>query len=234
MNFFNQYKVLFFVGLLSAIVLYGCERDEQMWSSESYVKTNVGHYRIYDVSETKYAASVSPVVTVFQEMHKISSVKLLTASDVSMIEVSVFRRNDEQNLWKEVEGYTMINSQENLLITNQGITRMVLKYPVVFGDEWNGNAYNMENEELYKVQRANQMIERVNIDSDHLIKVIRREKSTLIDYYNSVQYFAPNIGLVYDEDTALEYCQDNNCIGSDKIDSGYEKKMVLISYGLEP
>lgn len=229
-------RFLFLVFLWSGFLFYGCEKNELNWTSESYVPKDLGHYKIYNVSETKYFASASPIVNEFQEMHKISAVKELSFSDVLEIEVSVFRRINEENPWKEVEGYKMNKSLEGLLITNQGTTSMVLKYPVLFGEEWDGNAFNTKGIELYKVQKGNKELldKAIDIETDKLIKVIKREKSTLIDYISSVQYFAPNIGLVYDEDVALEYCQESNCIGNNKIDSGYEKVMIIKSSGIAP
>jgi hypothetical protein len=45
------------------------------------------------------------------------------------------------------------------------------------------------------------------------------------------EVYARDIGLVYKKVVQLGYCTDDHCLGQQKIDHGFEMKLVIKQYG---
>lgn len=223
-------KVNRIYGLIFLLIgLLGCNPEPSyLPNSENYFPLRVGGIRVYDVEETTYLpGKIDPNILKFEEKHIIRSININKgSSQTEDANVEVWRRTNGSSEWVFTSIYSVEKRPNEIIINNNSIPVIMLLLPIKLNSVWNSNVYNTEGESEFKVQSLNE-----NVGSwDKTVKVVQREKSTLIDYYNTVQYYNEDIGLVYEEDIALEYCQLDNCIGQNIIDSGYSRKRILKEY----
>lgn len=213
-----------FIGIAS-----GCS-DKESTPEWNYFPLNEGEYRIYDVSESIHTAGMDEILLLRkEEKHVITKVDKESTNNISKAEVVVYSRTDQNESWKLTGTYMTEKKPDQALVIKDGYTVVPLQFPISIGRSWDGNIYN-------NLEKTNFSITEIRTpykEWGNTIKILKREKSTLIDYFNSYQRYAHGVGLVYEEDTAYEYCQSDACIGQYKIESGYSKISLLIDYGVE-
>lgn len=223
---------MLFKFILSFVILgivTSCTNKESVpeWN---YFPLKMGEYRIYDVSENIHTAGNDEIKSFrHEEKHVVTKIELESSNNIIKAEISVYRRPDHDSSWHLNSIYALEKRPDQVLLTKDSYTFVPLEFPINNGKIWDGNIYNSLEKISYSITEINKPFK----DWENTIKVLKREKSTLIDHYNSFQLYANGIGLVYDEDTAYEYCQDDACIGQYKIESGYSKSYLLIEYGDE-
>lgn len=220
------------VKLFSFILIFpfACNPEpEYLSNSENYFPLEKSAYRIYSVEEIKYiAGNKDPEVSKFEEKHIINNVAEENRGSSYRSTVEVWKRNIEASTWVFMEIYSIEKRPNELIVNKNNVPIVTMIFPIRVNSKWDGNVYNTQGVSEFKYESINDSAE----GWDNVVKILQREKSTLIDYYYSVQYYAPEIGLIFEEDTVLEYCQEENCIGEKIIDSGYSYKRVLRDYGL--
>lgn len=221
---------LYLLGIL--YVILGCKKNEDFFAAGlSYYPLIEGSEKIYYIQEEKYVSGNPETIKLeYFEKHIVNKVEVDLVNNIRKASVNVWKSDRIEGGWNVIYTYSTELNPSHLLITKDNNVTMNLNFPIQEGKVWNGNLYNNNGTETFLYRNLNKELE---VDSDKwsgTIEVVQREKATLIDLYNKVQYYAMGVGLVYDEDVALEYCQEESCIGQEIIDSGYSKITKLIKY----
>lgn len=220
------------ISLIATVFIFlGCKSDGDIGINYSqFYPLKLNEYSIYKVTEEIYVAGNNePEINSYYEKHVVNDL-FTDRSGVLTATVSIY--NSPQNTgidnWKESSIYFVEQRLGEILIIKDGLPKTILKYPIRVNNSWNINDFNENENQTAIIKEVGKSLTVNDKTWENVVKVQQREKSTLIDFYDTALYFAPSKGLVCEIDSALEYCQDNHCLGEYMIESGYKIERILI------
>ena len=220
--------------LLTIISLFqSCNNDStEPIDVYDYFPLEIGRYQIYSVREEVYSAGVkNPAVTIRQEKDEIES-KSTDAQGISTYIFSRSIRNVSTDYWQKVKEFSVTEYPDKLLTTIDNQTFLSLVFPIDSKVTWNGNTYNNLDAENYHYQDINKSIKMDTLSFDNTLTLVERKDTSIINRYIGIKKYGLGIGLISDDQTAFEYCQTDDCIGSETIESGTHKIRTIISHGV--
>lgn len=219
--------------LLAAIFLFqSCDNDStEPIDVYNYFPLQVGRFQIYNVKDEVYSSGVKdPVVTLYQEKDEIES----KSTDAQGISTYIFSRSTRKvptDYWQKVKEFTVTEYPDKLLTTIDNQTFFSLVFPVDSKISWNGNTYNNLDAENYLYQDINVPKQAGSLTFDKTLTVLERKDTSIINRYIGIKQYALGVGLISDDQTAYEYCQTDDCIGSETIESGTHKTRTIAEFG---
>ncbi len=218
--------------LLGAFI-QSCDQSEtNPVDSYQYYPLELGRYQIYQVQETIYSAGQkNPVVTTWQEKDEVDRISSNADPVISYI-IARYRRNVPTDYWQKLKEFAVTKSPDKILtnIDNQPILSLV--FPPNATIRWNGNTYNTLDDQQYRYMDINQPGSVDKLSFENTLTVVERRDTSIIDRYIGIKKYALGAGLILDEQTAYQYCQDDDCIGEGIIESGSYKTRKIIEFGL--
>jgi hypothetical protein len=225
-------SIIAFLMLASILALHSCNQIEtDPVDVYQYYPLELGQYQVYQVEETTYSAGqAKPVISSWQEKDQVDRISS-THEHVTAFIIARYRRNTSSDYWQKFKEYTVTKSPDKILtnIDNQTIFAMV--FPPDAQIKWNGNQYNNQDEEDFQYRDINQPASIDKLSFDKTLTVVERRDTSIINRYVGIKKYALGAGLILDEQTAYEYCQDDKCIGSQTIESGTHKVKKIIEFG---
>jgi hypothetical protein len=227
-----QVRVFLFLLSASILALQSCDKNETDPVDEyQYYPLGLGQYQIYQVEETTYSAGQSkPVVATWQEKDQVDRISSSDENTTAFI-VARYRRNTSADYWQKFKEYTVTRSPDKVLTNIDNQTIFALIFPIDSRIKWNGNQYNNLDAEDFYYQDIHKPANIDNISFDKTLTVVERRDTSIINRYVGIKKYALGTGLISDEQTAYEYCQDEHCIGSETIESGTHKVKKIIEFG---
>jgi hypothetical protein len=198
-----------------------------------YYPLSEGRYQIYDIREEVYSSGQSsPVIRSWQEKDEVSRVST-NNSGIATYTVSRYSRNLATDYWQKTKEYSIEEFPDKLIFNLDNLNTVPLVFPIDSKIIWNGNMYNTRDKEDYRYQDINQPYQHENLSFDKTLTVVERVDTTSVITYNlGLKRYALGVGLIYDEQTAYDYCQATpDCIGEGIIDSGTHRIRKIIEYG---
>lgn len=227
---FTKYIFLFFFGL---IFIIGCEDSvESPIDDYSYYPLEVGRFQTYTVSETIYSVSAQEISKKYFIKERIA--EILTDTEIRKVfKLERLKRLNSNQNW-QIDSVMKVEWQpDRILRTENNLSFLKLIFPIQKSMQWNQNLYNT----LPKVELTSSLQKNVVIGSKNytdVVSVVERSDSSAISKTKRYELYAPQIGMIYKENTTLEYCQAMPaCIGKGIIDAGIRRIIVLESYGIE-
>lgn len=221
--------------LLAAILTSGCDRgDKNPVSDYDYFPLRLNHPLVYQLTETRYSAGNSEpaVSTWFEKDEAIRRTESLDGFPVFIFARS--RRDTPTGNWQKIKEYTVTQYPDKYLQTIDNVTTVPVAFPIRNTTTWNINAYNTLQSEKCYYEYFNQPRTIGELEFKNTVQVMGRNNTEdMVVSYNLGYYqYAPEVGLVYEEQTDYEYCQENdNCFGKAQIASGTSTIRQLIDYG---
>ncbi|GAB3032788.1 hypothetical protein [Spirosoma pulveris] len=218
---------LVFLTLLT--LLAGCQPATDLRPDDSvYFPLQTGDYWIYQVTQETYSLTSPATTRVFQIQQKIGSSFSRNGQLVYQVEESA--RNSDQSNWQVNAIRTVYKTLSEVVSQENNVPTVSLTFPISAATSWNVNTYNARPDTLLRYQNSGQSITLNKRSFDNVISVVGSNDSTLIGLNKYIRIYAPNVGLVYRENTALAYCQATpDCIGKGIITSGSRQKWTLLS-----
>jgi hypothetical protein len=120
------------------------------------------------------------------------------------------------------------------VMNEENISFLKLKFPLVEGEEWNGNLYNSIGEDTYLMEATDApftsngteyldcLVINQHDNQDFVVALDRRE-----------EVYAKNIGLVYRLADQISFCTVGTCLGKQQIESGVKYMQTIKAYGRE-
>jgi hypothetical protein len=220
------------VGVLIFIALSCNNSNTDPIDVYSYFPVEVGRYQIYQVDETVYSASQKdPTVTSWQEKDEVDKI-LSSDQNTTTYLVARYKRSSAGDYWQKSSEYTISKSPDRILtnIDNQTIFSFI--FPLDPGTTWNGNLYNNQDPQEYHYEDIGSPGSVQSLSFDKTLAVVERYDTSIIDRYVGIKKYALGTGLIQDEQTSFQYCQDTACIGSGKVESGTYKTRKIIESGM--
>jgi hypothetical protein len=191
-----------------------------------------GRFIIYDVTEQRYSLTAAPTTTTYQLKESIGA----AYTDVTgqpAYRLQRFRRPNAQATWATDSLWTARLTNRAAIRTENGADFVKLQFPLIDRDRWNGNQYNRFGEETYQLRNLGKPYTVGNQSFEQSVQVVQRDDSTLVGRDRRVDVYARQVGLVYRENTQLQYCATGTCIGKAQIDFGVRRVFRIVSYGKE-
>jgi len=225
---FMKNRILFF---LTLICVMGCDPGEKDPINDyDYFPLRLNAPLIYQVTETRYSAgNPEPTVTTWQE--KDEAVRLTNAPDGAPLYVySRSVRNQGGDSWQKVKEYTVTRYPDKYLLTEDNVTTIPLVFPIDEKTTWNRHAYNTREPEECKFEDLHQPRTIGSTTYEKTIHVQGRKfiNDPIVRYNLGYFQYAKGVGLVFEEQTDYEYCQETHCYGQQQVISGVSKIRQLI------
>lgn len=209
-------------------LLVNCKPDTEFISDgQAYLQLVENDQRVYKVKHVVYtAANETPQTNEYFEKHIVTSVK--EVNGVLFGTIIIYKSDALSGKWIESELYMIEKRPDKVIQIKNGVITVVLDFPVKNERKWDPNTFNNLPVTSIFYSKVDSDFQIEEQSWNNTISLVELEKSTLIDLYSKYKVFSVNKGLVYEEDIALEYCQETNCIGQEIIDSGYRYTKTLV------
>jgi hypothetical protein len=225
---FQNYLVML---LILAVV--GCSSSEDPITEADFFPLQKGQYQIYDVEAIVYELG-EPDTAHYELMTEV--VDSFQSDNVYRYIIHRSKRDDSENDWTYLDTWSAEKTSESLIIWEENIPFVNLKFPAQEGMRWNGNAYNNivnpstgQRDDEYVITETGAGHEGLE---GRFVTVLQEDNQEFIVYYDRRQdTFVDRIGLAYREITQLEYCTESGCLGEQVVNSGRIIKQRITSYG---
>lgn len=234
----------FFVLML---LTWSCASDEELIlkKDSDFFPISVGSFFIYDVNETSYTALGEKEDFMYQLKLVVADSFQNIAGGTSYV-IQRSKKGDNSSTFDYLDTWSARIEASEVVIA-EGTTSFVrLSFPLVTGKQWNGNALNslggeetcvdnIENTcDLYEIGSLGTPYEFNGEMLNETLEVVQNNNVDLIVKQDvRKEIYARHIGLVYKENTLLEYCTVGSCIGQQQIEKGLVYTQALVSYGKE-
>ena len=221
-----------------SILLSGCSSSNEVQiSDQSYFPLRVGDFRIYQVNAT---GILRLKCNDDGETLKIYQLKELISDSVKNVEggytytIHHYTRPDSTHAWVDLETWTARTNSNQVVVNESNIPYVKFIFPLVEKTVWNINSYNSLRKDYDTLRNLHQSFVLTNGNIVQNTFSARRDSVDLIlYYYKRKEVYAASIGLIYKEDTQLQYFDnsDFSCYGHQVAKSGSTYVQSLISYG---
>ncbi len=217
---------------IASTILVSCDGDDTApFDPYSYYPLTVGHYVVYEVNQEVYSTGqAAPVVTKWQEKDEVEKM-ISDSAGISTYLISRSTRNTAADYWQKVKEFIVQKYPDKLLVSIDNQTFNALVFPVDTRMTWNGNAYNDLEQQDYYYETVQEPATVGDKRFDEALTVVERKDTSIINKYVTVKVYGKGVGLVSDDQTAFEFCQNEDCIGSGKVESGSHKTRKIIEFG---
>lgn len=228
-----KYLYKFFICL---IIVQGCDRElvdpDNSRLGYDYFPLTEGDYKIYQVEEIEYT-------NLGEEIHSNYQLKIETSigfqnmNGDDVYSMMRYVRLTENEPWELKSVWSARRDQYSALVNEENVSYQKLSFPISEGVEWDGNAHNILEEEIY---HYNNVGSNFTSDSDvSYSNCVTVSHSNVLDkiVQTDVRFevYCFEIGLLHKESTILNYCTDTDCLGQQIIETGSIYRQSLIEYG---
>ncbi|GHB73946.1 hypothetical protein [Persicitalea jodogahamensis] len=196
-----------------------------------YFPVETGRYIEYEINEVRYnVTSPVPARTTYF-LREVYGQSFPGSTGIEQFPVQRYKKPRPEASWTLDSVWTAYRIPDRAVRVENNVAFVKLAFPLTDQSTWNGNMLNARVPESYQVQFDAPFPARNDFPKS--LSVVQRRDSSLVSVNKRIEVYAPGVGLVYREDTSLEYCQETNCIGSGKIDTGISRITTISKYGKE-
>ncbi len=219
--------------LLLIVALGGCETEPKKPVDEyhQYFPLRLNRPLVYQVTETRYAAATQPATASWQEKDEI--VRLSESSDgYPLFIYSRWKRNTPADPWQKVKEYSVVRYPDKYLHSMDNVTTVPVIFPVSYRATWDMNFHNDREMEICTYDYIGRELTIGELSFPNTIQVSGRNHTDddIVKYNLGYSQYAFGVGLIYEEQTDYEYCQEAHCFGEKIISSGVSTIRQIIEY----
>lgn len=164
--------------------------------------------------------------TVTYYLKEVISEKFLDLEGDSAYRIERFWKTDSMDNY-EIKDIWVANKSLNFAqLVEENIRFTKLIFPFDVNVVWDGNAFNNQQSQEYRIESINIPYNVNGLSFDSSITVIQNYKSNLLEYENSKEIYVIGVGLVYKEDIEVLI----NSADSNDFSQGYEFYQELIEF----
>ena len=191
-------------------------------SGHAFYPLSTGDYREYKVRQINYSILANPdTITYFLKEETGDS--YINQTGTTTFTLNRYKRSNDTLAWEIDSVWTVIKSQTNIVVRENNIPYTKLIFPVLDQKQWDGNAFNIYEEELYTYEATYHPFIIGNKEYKPTLKVIQANNPDSIVMKDiRSEIYAENIGLIYKESIILYYCTENECLGEQIIEQGMD------------
>ncbi len=208
--------------------VFSCQTKEVIVQTDdtNFYPIEKGLFWEYAVSDEIYTVSANPQKLNYLIRERIGDSYNLNGNEVFRLER--YSRSSTQSAWKLDSIWTIQKTLNKVIRTenNQAFLKMV--FPIQEGIKWEINGSKSASYVYKNTFKA------FGKEYGNTVSVIEKNDSTAINLNRKYEVYSLNNGMIYKEDTSLEYCQITPaCIGKGQIDFGRRRIFRLTRKGSE-
>jgi len=218
------------------LLLVGCTQTLEPNTSEfgyEYYPTEIGDYRIYYTVGIRYNLDGSIDTTKY--LVKEVAEELITYVDgTNRLVLGRYSTDIGSSEWKKDSLWSVWIDNTKVVVSEANIDFIKLVFPVEESKEWDGNAFNSDDDEFYKIEDFEKPYSYDTLSYNKTLIVVHEDfidpaKITKDNY--RIEVFASGIGLIHKLKIKINYC--SKCVENGKIDDGFIFEQKLIKIGKE-
>lgn len=192
------YISVFLSGL--SLILFSCTRDSDLAPADmgyNFYPNEPGDYILYQVDSTRYDDFFDTVITTQFLLKEVYDSWFTDSQGRNCLRIERWVKMSDTTDWflRDVWYSCMTASRLERLEENVRFTRLV--FPVERNSEWNGNAFNMYDEQMYEYDQIDEPAMFGSLMFDSTVTVIQEISSNLIEDKNQIEVYARGVGLIY-------------------------------------
>lgn len=219
------------VGLI-LVLINGCSDNDFTNREKDYFPLKTGWFWEYQVEEITYNPFSSPVLKNYFLRIEVADSILSSEGDYLYIWYRYIRNAINED-WQFDQTWSARKYAGYALVSEGNITYARLAFPVYVNRVWNGNLFNNNAEDYYRIisKSASGMDIPPGIDQEDVVEVEQENVFNNLTYRDvRKEWYANNVGLVKKESEVWTYrCSGGTCTG--EIESGYSLRLTLMGFG---
>lgn len=220
-------NIFYFAFIL--VIVASCETSEgePVYMGHEYFPFKEGKWVVYQVDSTVYDDFLGKVFEYSYQVKEVNKEVFVDQQGLSNMRVERFIRQNQQNIWQIKNIWTSALNTNRALKTEENITFVKLSFPLKQNLIWNGNLFNTQKEQSYKITHIHAPYQLLQMDFDSTLTVLQRDFTTLIGKEFQYEVYANGIGMIHKKFINLETEIDGSII------RGVDYSYILIDYGFD-
>lgn len=215
--------------IVAVTILTGsCGKEESPTNAPntglSYFPIDSGLVRIYQVDSIYWDEFTGINDTVSYMLKEVIAGQFTDNSGRKAQRIERFRQDSSGN-WLIDRVWSSLRTSTTAEVVEENTRLLKLVFPAKEGEEWNGNAFNSEEEQRYEIIREGLSDQSGSLTFDKTVHILQDDFTTAIGRDYSEERYADQVGLYFRENISY----DINII-SGEITNGYIYREHLLSY----
>lgn len=216
----NNFIILFLIIISSCKPINYVNEDYH----SKYFPIGLNQEKEFLVTNINHSSFGKDTVTYY--LKEVISEKFLNLEGDSAYRIERFWKTDSANNY-EIKDIWVANKSLNFAqLVEENIRFTKLIFPFDVDVVWDGNAFNNQQSQEYRIESINIPYNVNGLSFDSSITVIQNYKSNLLEYENSKEIYVIGVGLVYKEEIEVLI----NSADSNDFSQGYEFYQELIEF----
>lgn len=216
----NNFIILFLIIISSCKPINYVNEDYHL----KYFPIELNQEKEFLVTNINHSSFGKDTVTYY--LKEVISEKFLNLEGDSAYRIERFWKTDSMDNY-EIKDIWVANKSLNFAqLVEENIRFTKLIFPFDVNVVWDGNAFNNQQSQEYRIESINIPYNVNGLSFDSSITVIQNYKSNLLEYENSKEIYVIGVGLVYKEDIEVLI----NSVDSNDFSQGYEFYQELIEF----
>jgi hypothetical protein len=212
--------------------VWGCGEDEPVRPDDRiYFPLQTGFFQIYDVEENIYSEINDDQFLVYELKMEVIDSFLNLGGDYTFV-IHRSTRPSQSDEWEFLDTWSAHVNDGKAVLSEGNTAYIRLAFPISANRTWNANELNTKEEDQYEIAGIYKSYELDNeLEFRNVAIVEQEDELNLLLRDQSVEVYAPNVGLIYSKSVVINYCDLGPCVGQNVIKNGREYFQVLKSYG---
>ena len=216
----NNFIILLFLIIISCKPITYTNEDYY----SKYFPVELNQEKEFFVTNINHSSFGKDTVTYY--LKEVISEKFLDLEGDSAYRIERFWKTDSIDNYEIKDIWVANKSLNTAQIVEENIRFTKLIFPFDVNVAWDGNAFNNQQYQEYRVESLNIPYVFNELSFDSSITVIQNYKSNLLEYENAKEIYVIGLGLVYKEKVEVLI----NSADSNDFSQGYEFYQELIEY----
>ena len=216
----NNFIILFLIIISSCKPINYIDEDYH----SKYFPIELNQEKEFLITNINHSSFGKDTVTYY--LKEVISEKFLNLEGDSAYRIERFWKTDSMDNY-EIKDIWVANKSLNFAqLVEENIRFTKLIFPFDVNVVWDGNAFNNQQSQEYRIESINIPFTVNGLSFDSSITVIQNYKSNLLEYENSKEIYVIGVGLVYKENIEVLI----NSVDSNDFSQGYEFYQELIEF----
>lgn len=228
-----------FIFIITVFGCLACESEtvepSSARSGTEYFPLLVGNFREYAVQNIAYTVS-NPPDTQRYFLREVVTDSFPGQNGEFIYRLERLIRPSTLLEWQLDSVWTARANSRRAILVENNIPVVKLVFPFSNSLQWNGNALNAKPADTYELQStAETLLEEIHSPLDTLLNesvtVVQSNMTSLVNDSVFLETYVKRVGLFYKKSRAIQYCNEESCLGQDIIEYGRDYRQTLIAYG---
>ena len=212
--------------------MWSCgDEDTVNHSDLEYFPLRTGFYQVYAVEENIYS-EVNPDQFLSYELKTEVIDSFMNQEGTFTYVIHRSKRNSVIDPWQFYDAWSARVDITKAVLNEGNISYMSIAFPATKNHEWNGNALNTLDEDLYMIESVGAPYSlETDLEFTDALVINQEENLNQLVRDEREEVYARNVGLIYKKSIVVNYCDEVSCFGQQIITDGVEYWQVLKEYG---